>query len=178
VEDTPDFDDLPSKSQRKRDMDALQDIGAELTELNEQQLAGIELPENLRDAVLAARAMKRNEARRRQVQYIGKLMRQVDPAPIRAKLDGFLSVSAENTAQLHHIERWRERLLAEPQAVSEFIAAFPEADSQQLRTLIRNTSDERNRNKPPKHFRALFQMIRGLVEARNRASAAAETPSE
>lgn len=172
MEDTPDFDDLPSKSQRKRDMDALQDIGAELTELNEQQLAGIDLPENLRDAVLAARVMKRNEARRRQVQYIGKLMRQVDPAPIRAKLDGFLSVSAEHTAQLHHIERWRDRLLAEPQAVSEFIAAFPEADSQQLRTLIRNTADERNRNKPPKHFRALFQMIRGLVEARNRAAAA------
>lgn len=89
MEDTPDFDDLPSKSQRKRDMDALQDIGAELTELNEQQLASIELPENLRDAVLAARVMKRNEARRRQVQYIGKLMRQVDPAPIRVKLDGF-----------------------------------------------------------------------------------------
>jgi ribosome-associated protein len=168
VEDTPDFNDLPSKSQRKRDMDALQDIGAELTELNEQQLTSIDLPENLRDAVLAARVMKRNEARRRQVQYIGKLMRQVDPAPIRARLDGFRSVSAEHTAQLHHIERWRERLLAEPLAVSEFIAAFPGADSQQLRTLIRNTIDERNRNKPPRHFRALFQMIRELTEARAR----------
>jgi len=178
VEDTPDFDDLPSKSQRKRDMDALQDIGAELTELNEQQLASIELPENLRDAVLAARVMKHNEARRRQVQYIGKLMRQVDPAPIRASLDGFLSVSAEHTARLHHIERWRERLLAEPLAVSEFIAAFPEADSQQLRTLIRNTIDERHRNKPPKHFRALFQMIRELVEARDRRVTDAGVPQE
>ena len=87
MDDTPDFDDLPSKSQRKRDMDALQDIGAELTELNAQQLDSIELPESLREAVLEARAMKHNEARRRQVQYIGKLMRQVDPAPIRAKLD-------------------------------------------------------------------------------------------
>jgi ribosome-associated protein len=174
VENTPDFDDLPSKSQRKRDMDALQDIGEELTQLNEQQLASIELPENLREAVLEARAMKRNEARRRQMQYVGKLMRQVDPLPIRTKIDGFLSVSAEHTAQLHHIERWRERLIDDPQAVSEFIAAYPEADSQQLRTLIRNTSDERARGKPPKNFRALFQMIRGLAEARSGSDAPVE----
>lgn len=174
MEDTPDFDDLPSKSQRKRDMDALQDIGEELTQLNEQQLAGVELPESLRDAVLEARAMKRNEARRRQMQYIGKLMRQVDPAPIRARLNAFLSVSAEHTARLHRIERWRERLIDEPQALSEFIAAYPEADSQQLRTLIRNIGDERARSKPPKHYRALFQMVRGLVEAGNRDAAAAE----
>lgn len=174
VEDTPEFDDPPSKSQRKRDMDALQDIGEELTQLNEQQLASVDLPENLRDAVLEARAMKRNEARRRQMQYVGKLMRQVDPVPIRVKLDGFLSVSAEQTAQLHHIERWRERLIDDPQAVSEFIAAYPEADSQQLRTLIRNTTTERERGKPPKHFRALFQMIRGLAGARNRSDVPVE----
>lgn len=179
VEDTPDFDDLPSKSQRKRDMDALQAIGAELTELNTQQLASIDLPESLREAVLEARGMKHNEARRRQVQYIGKLMRQIDdPAPIRSKLDGFLSVSAEQTAQLHHIERWRERLLADPKSIAEFIAAYPEADSQQLRTLLRNTADERTRAKPPKHFRALFQMIRGLVEARDRANPDADAPDE
>jgi ribosome-associated protein len=122
--------------------------------------------------------MKPNEARRRQLQYIGKLMRQVDPAPIRARLDAFQSVSAEHTAQLHHIERWRERLIADPKAVSEFIAAYPEADSQQLRTLIRNTAEERTRGKPPKHFRALFQMIRGLVEARNRAGAGEAAPGQ
>jgi ribosome-associated protein len=178
VENTPDFDDLPSKSQRKRDMDALQDIGEELTQLNQQQLDSIDLPESLRDAVLEARAMKRNEARRRQMQYVGKLMRQVDPLPIRAKIDGFLSVSAEHTAQLHHIERWRERLIDDPQAISEFIAAYPEADSQQLRTLIRNTADERARGKPPKNFRALFQMIRGLTEARNRNDATEDTSAK
>ena len=166
----PDYDDPPSKSQLKRDMDALQGIGAELVELNARQLETVELPEALRDAVIAAQGMKKNEARRRQLQYIGKLMRQVDPAPIRARLDAFLSVSAEHTAQLHHIERWRDRLIAEPLAVSEFISTYPEADSQQLRTLIRNIADERSRNKPPKHYRALFQMIRGLVEARHAAS--------
>ncbi len=175
MENIPDFDDPPSKSQRKRDMDALQDIGEELTQLSEQQLASVELPENLRDAVLEARTMKRNEARRRQMQYVGKLMRQVDPAPIRAKIDGFLSISAEHTARLHRIERWRERLLADPQSVSEFIAEFPATDSQQLRTLIRNTEQERARGKPPKHFRALFQMIREASDARD---AGAERPGE
>jgi ribosome-associated protein len=162
----PEPPEPPSKSQRKRDMDALQAIGAELVMLNTHQLDSIELPENLREAVVFARSMKPNESRRRQLQYIGKLMRQVDPAPIRARLDALMSVSAEHTAQLHHIERWRDRLVAEPLALSEFIAAHPGADSQQLRTLIRNVTEERSRGKPPKHYRALFQMIRGLVELR------------
>ncbi len=168
AKDTPDFDEPPSKSQRKRDMNALQDIGAELVGLNDQQLASVELPESLRDAVQEARRLHPHEARRRQLQYIGKLMRDIDPAPIRAKLDGWLSASAEHTARQHHIERWRERLLADPQAVSEFVAEFPGTDTQRLRTLIRNTEQERARGKPPKHFRALFQMIRELTEARDR----------
>ncbi len=173
-QDTPEFDEPPSKSQRKRDMNALQDIGAELVGLNEQQLASIELPENLRDAVLEARRLHPHEARRRQLQYIGKLMRDIDPAPIREKLDSWLSVSAEHTARLHHIERWRERLLDDPQSVAEFIAEFPGTDTQRLRTLIRNTAQERERGKPPKHFRALFQMIRELTEARDRGN---DTPA-
>lgn len=178
MNELPGTPDPLSKSQRKRDMDALQNIGEELTQLSAQQLAGIDLPESLRDAVMEARAMKRNEARRRQMQYVGKLMRQVDPAPIREKLDGFLSISAAHTAQLHHIERWRERLIDDPASASEFIAAYPAADSQQLRTLIRNIADERARGKPPKHFRALFQMIRGLVEAGGRTGTANDAPAE
>lgn len=169
MEDTPDFDDLPSKSQRKREMTALQDIGAELVELNDTQLASIDLPENLHAAVAEARKLRAHGALRRQMQYIGKLMRQVDPAPIREKLDGFRSTSAAETARLHRIERWRERLLEDPAAVAEFIAAHPGTDSQQLRTLIRNTAEERARGKPPKHFRALFQMIRSVIDAQSPA---------
>lgn len=172
MEDTPESAELPSKSQRKRDMDALQDIGAALVELNDQQLASVEMPENLRDAVTEARRLRTHEARRRQMQYIGKLMRHIDPAPIRAKIDGWRSASTQHTAQLHHIERWRDRLLAEPDALALFVADHPGADTQQLRTLIRNTEFERAHGKPPKSFRALFQMIRELVEARDRGNAA------
>ena len=172
MEDTPESDELPSKTRRKQAMDALQDIGAALVALNDQQLASVDMPENLRDAVTEARRLHPHEARRRQLQYIGKLMRHIDPAPIQARLDGWRSTSAGHTAQLHHIERWRERLLAEPDALALFIAEHPAADTQQLRTLIRNTEFERTHGKPPKSFRALFQMIRELVEARDRGSAA------
>lgn len=173
MNEIPEAPDPLSKSQRKRDMDELQEIGAALVELNDQQLASVEMPENLRDAVAEARRLRTHEARRRQLQYIGKLMRYVDPAPIQARLDGWRSASAGHTAQLHHIERWRERLLAEPEALALFIAEFPRADTQQLRTLIRNTEFERTHGKPPKSFRALFQMIRELVETRDRDNAAA-----
>ena len=169
----------PSKTRRKKDSHDLQDLGEALVAMPDGRLVDLPMDERLLDAIRQYRVTRTHEGRRRQMQYIGKLMRQIDdPAPIRSKLDGFLSVSAEQTAQLHHIERWRERLLADPKSVAEFIAAYPEADSQQLRTLLRNTADERARAKPPKHFRALFQMIRGLVEARNRANTDADAPDE
>src|SRR5688572_12592868 len=104
-------DDAPSKSQRKREMHDLQALGSELVELNEQQLASIELPERLLDAVREAKRMTKFEAKRRQLQYIGKVMRDVDPEPIRSRLAAWKAVSIENTARLHAIERWRARLL-------------------------------------------------------------------
>jgi ribosome-associated protein len=158
-----DNDTLPSKSQRKRDMTELQDMGSELLELNEHQLAQIELPESLHDAVIAARRITKFEARRRQLQYIGKLMRGVDPEPIRAQLDLWKTTSDEHKAWLHHIERWRERLLTDEAALHELVSAHPKADVQQLRTLIRNTLRERELNKPPKSYRALFQVLREMM---------------
>ena len=153
----------PSKSQRKRDMTELQEMGAELLELSAQQLAQIELPDNLHDAVIAARQITKFEARRRQLQYIGKLMRTIDPEPIRARLDLWKTTSDEHKAWLHHLERWRDRLLADETALNELVGAHPQADIQQLRTLVRNTLRERETNKPPKSYRALFQVLRELM---------------
>jgi ribosome-associated protein len=154
----------PSKTQRKKQMAALQDLGAELVELSEQQLAQVALPESLHDAVTAARQTTKFEARRRQLQYIGKLMRTVDPGPIRAQLDIWKNTSREHTAWLHLVERWRERLLADEAALNEFIGAYPRADVQPLRTLIRNALRERELHKPPKSYRALFQALRALID--------------
>lgn len=154
----------PSKTQQKKHMLALQDLGEELIALNEAQLASLSLPEALREAVAAARRMNKFEARRRQLQYIGKLMRAVDPEPIRVRLDGWRASSREHTARLHRIERWRENLLARDEALGDFVSAHPHADAQQLRALVRGAKRERVENRPPKHYRALFQLIRDALE--------------
>jgi ribosome-associated protein len=157
-------DDLPSKSQRKRDMHALQDLGTELVELNDDQLATVELPENLRDAVMQARQMTRlDEARRRQMQYIGKLMRHLDPEPIRASIDAYKAVSQAQTARLHMLELWRTRLLEEDDALTELVSAYPQIDVAQTRLLIRNAARERAAGQQPKSFRALFKLLNEMI---------------
>jgi len=154
----------PSKTQRKKQMTELQELGAELVELSVEQLAQILLPETLRDAVTAARQTVKFGARRRQLQYIGKLMRTVDPEPIRAQLDVWKNTSHEHIAWLHQIERWRDRLLADESALNEFVSTYPRADTQHLRTLLRNTLRERELNKAPKSYRALFQALREVMQ--------------
>jgi ribosome-associated protein len=156
-------DQLPSKSQRKRDMHELQDLGVELVELTEQQLASVELPENLFDAVMAARRMTKHEARRRQMQYIGKLMRGIDPEPIRERISAFNAVSHAQTARLHLLERWRARLLEDDEALTELLNEHPRADAARLRLLMRNAARERAAGQPPKSFRALFQLLNETI---------------
>src|SRR5262245_19746567 len=102
----------PSKTRRKKDMHALQDLGAALVELSAERLEAVDMPDNLREAIVEARRLhKQHEARRRQLQYIGRLMRDVDATPIRAKLEEWQGRSSAATAALHRIERWRDRLL-------------------------------------------------------------------
>ena len=152
-----------SKTRRKKDMLALQDLGVQLVELNEQQLAGMELPESLLDAVLEARRLTRHEARRRQMQYIGRLMRDIDAAPIRARLEQWRGQGREHTAQLHAIERWRDALLAADPALARFLDEHPAADSQKLRSLIRNARREQAASLPPKSYRELFRILRETI---------------
>ena len=156
--------ELPSKTQRKKQMLELQDLGAELVALSEDQLSAMALPDNLLEAVLEARRITRFEARRRQLQYIGKLMRTTDPRPIRAQIDGWKIQSGEHTAQLHLIERWRKRLLAAEAALGELVGSYPNVDAQQLRALVRNAQRERQMGAPPKNYRALFQLLRETLK--------------
>lgn len=165
VADDPPDHDGPSKTQRKNEAHARQTLGAALVALNRERLLQVDLPESLLDAILAAQRITAHEGRRRQLQFIGKLMRNVDPAPIQAVLDAWNSVATEHIAHLHRIERWRDRLLAEPGALGELATEFPQADLQRLRTLIRNTQREREQKKPPKHYRALFQLLRDIIAA-------------
>ncbi|MER2513104.1 MAG: ribosome biogenesis factor YjgA [Nitrosomonas ureae] len=163
LEDETGQDIAPSKTKRKRDMHALQEIGEQLVELEPKKLAEFDLPEILSDAIRQARAMQKHGARRRQLQYIGRLMREVDALPIQQKLDSWRQVSIHQTARLHQLERWRESLLSDERALTEFAQQYPAADLQRLRSLIRNAHKERAAGKPPKSFRLLFQELQGII---------------
>ena len=153
-----------SKTQRKKQVAGLQDLGAELVALSEEQLARIELPERLRDAVMDARRITTFEAKRRQLQYIGKLMRSVEAGPIRAALDAALARSHGEAATHKRTEAWRERLLSDPEALGELLAEYPSADGRRLRALVRAALHERTDNRPPRAFRELYQALRALIE--------------
>jgi ribosome-associated protein len=152
-----------SKTQRKREMLELQTLGEDLTALTEAQLAELALPERLLDAVIAAKGITKFGALRRQLQYIGRLMREVDSGAIVARLAAWKGVSREVTAHLHLLERWRERLIADDEAVSELTQAYPACDTQKIRTLIRNARREREAGGAPRSFRALFQELRVII---------------
>jgi len=161
--DIVETEEKPSKTQRKLAMHELQALGERLVKLNSEQLDAIALPEGLRDAVHAARHITRHEARRRQLQYIGRLMRSIDPEPIREKLRTWDGVSEEGTARLHRIERWRDRLVEDEGALGELVDTHPGIDTQRLRALARNARAERSAGRPPRAYRELFQMLRELI---------------
>ncbi|WP_295003460.1 ribosome biogenesis factor YjgA [uncultured Dechloromonas sp.] len=152
----------PSKTKQKEAMHELRDLGAELVELSVGQLKRINLPENLFDAVRDCQKITAHGARRRQIQYLGKLMRGVDDEPIRAGLAMLRGESSAETARLHRLERFRVRLLEDEAVLAEIAALWPAVDLQHLRTLRRNALKEKENNKPPKNFRAIFQILQEL----------------
>lgn len=153
----------PSKTRIKKQMHELRDLGMELTELSKDQLAQLDIPENLRDAIREMKNINKFGAQRRQMQYIGKLMREVDPAPILAKLDGWKGRSQQHTAYMHQLERWRDRLMENDSALTELLAAHPQADAQHLRALIRNAHKETEAGKPPRSYREIFQVLKEII---------------
>jgi len=154
-----------SKTKLKAEADAAQDVGKKLIDLPKDRLAKLNLPEALFDAVKEAKRLSANGAIRRQKQYIGRLMRDIDIAPIMDQLQRWEGKHNEESAKFHTLERWRERLLTDDKAVSEYMAAHPQIDSQQLRTLIRNAQREEAAQKPPKSSRELFKLLREVAES-------------
>ncbi|ENO85290.1 ribosome biogenesis factor YjgA [Thauera linaloolentis] len=168
-DDEDGFVEPPSKSSLKREMHALQDLGEQLVALPSERLKKVPLPDTLYEAVRAAQGFKM-EARRRQMQYIGKLMRKIDPAPIQAQLDIFNGNSAAEVAKMHRLERLRERLLEDDKTIGAIAETWPDADLQYLRTLRRNALKEREAGKPPKAFREIFRVLRDLQAAQDEAA--------
>lgn len=164
----------PSKSSRKRASHALQELGIELVGLSPERLRKLPLSEPLYLAIREAQRFtnRRDEALRRQMQYVGKLMRTVDPEPIQAQLDVFRGLSSVEVARQHRLEKLRNDLLEDEKVVQYIVDTWPEVDVQYLRTLRRNALKEREHSKPPKAFREIFKVLRDLDAAAQAASAA------
>ncbi|HJV85548.1 MAG TPA: ribosome biogenesis factor YjgA [Noviherbaspirillum sp.] len=157
--------DRPSKSQLKREMTALQELGEELVAQPKDRVMRVPMPEDVREAILDCQKIKDHEGRRRQLQFVGKKMRSLEEeevAAIQRVLDGWKGASRSETAAMHALERQREKLLADDQALTELKAQHPEVDVQQLRALIRNARKEQAENKPPKAYREIFQILKQL----------------
>lgn len=159
------LEEKPSKSKQKKTMLALQKLGEDLIDLSDKQLIELNLPEQLFDAIMEARQIKKFGAKQRQLQYIGKIMRRIDVTSIREKLIAWKQVNLNQIAHLHQTERWRERLLMDPNAVTEFAVKFPTADITHIRLLIRNTLKERETGGPAKSYRLLFQVVQKTLLA-------------
>lgn len=153
-----------SKTEMKQDMEALQKLGEELVGLKPSVLEKFPLPEDLAAAISDAQRFK-NEARRRQLQYIGKLMRQIEPEPIQAALDKYRNKHSQASAELHKLEALRDRLVEEgDSAIADVMDIYPAADRQRLRQLVRQANKEKKANKPPKAYREIFQTLKELSE--------------
>jgi len=151
-----------SKSQRKREALALQALADELARLSLAELASVPLPADLQDAVIGARSLSRG-AYRRQIRYLGRLLRDTDVAPIKSAVDARRRTSHQDKARLKRLERWRERLMEEGDAaLAELLDEYAHADPQQLRQCLRNARKERDAGQPPRSFRQLFRFLREL----------------
>jgi ribosome-associated protein len=167
-----------SKTRRKAQMHALQDLGEALVALEPRQLTAlldeVELPERLREAIVEARAITAWGGRKRQLQYVGKLMREIDPEPIARWLDALAQGRRISAARQHALERWRDRLLADNEALDALAAAHPELDRPRLRALIHRARDERAAASPPHAYRELFRALNETIPG----DAAPATPTE
>ncbi|MGB9988146.1 ribosome biogenesis factor YjgA [Pseudoduganella rhizocola] len=172
----------PSKTELKRQSDALQDLGQELVEQPRDRVKRVPMPEDVRDAILECQNIKNHEGRRRQLQFVGKKMRTLtdeEVAVIRQTIEGWKGASKADTAALHALERRREKLLADDKALTTLLEENPELDVQHLRTLIRNARKEQAENKPPKAYREIFQILKDIdAKARGAAKKAAEEEEE
>ena len=159
------LDEGPSKSELKRQMTERQKLAEVLAALSTDALKTIPLEETIKAAIAETNKIKSFEAIRRHKQYLGKLMRFLDDEELEAiqkRLDAIQGVSKAETAKLHFLESYRDRLIANDEALSKMIEQYPNMDIQNMRTLIRNARKEKEQNKPPKAYREIFRVLKEM----------------
>lgn len=157
------LDRRPSKTRRKKDMHALQNLGERLVDIAETKLAALELPERLADAIRAAREIRSHEGRRRQLQFIGKLMRDVDPTAIEAALEVDVAHHRASVRVMHEAEHWRDALLNGERTLTDFIDRHPLAAGAGLPQLLSQARREREQDRPPRSQRQLYRELHRLI---------------
>lgn len=158
-------DEPKSKSQLKREMLDLQDLGVQLTQLPKSILTKLPLDPQLYEAVIATESIYEKSGKKRHLQFIGKLMRHVDGDAIRAAVNKLDDDKKRSARQLHIVEQWRDRLLGDDaKALSDFFDKYPDADRQLLRNLMRAAQKEQEQNKPATSARKIFKYLRDTLE--------------
>ena len=163
----------PSKSEAKRQSNELQKLGEQLVDAPRDRVKRVEMPEDVKEAILTCQTITNHEGRRRALQFVGKKMRTLDEAEvevIKRTIEGWKGASKAETAALHALERRREKLLADDKALTQLLEENPELDAQHLRTLIRNARKEQAENKPPKAYREIFQILKDLGKQQKQAA--------
>jgi len=159
----PQEEEVISKSQRKRDAEAAQKLGKDILGLSHDDQKSMDLPESLSNALDDARRIKKNSALKRQLQYIGKLMRTIELEPIQEQYLKLTNHYDKDIKILHNLENWRDRLLNEgDKALEDLLNEAPNADRQHLRQLIRQSAKETQLKKPPKSAREIFKYLKTL----------------
>jgi ribosome-associated protein len=163
------LDSRPSKTQLKQRSHDLQTLGLAVSELSQERFAAIDMPDGLREAIQTFRRTRSHEGRRRQMQYVGKLMRSADEAALREAVAAATLGSAKETLMLHETERWRAELIADDDAMTRWLHEYPDTDTQQLRSLVRAARRDAAALEPlarqPRSFRDLFQFIKPVLSA-------------
>jgi ribosome-associated protein len=173
--------DRPSKSELKRQSNELQKLGEQLIDAPRDRVKRVEMPEDVKEAILMCQTITNHEGRRRQLQFVGKKMRTLDEeevAVIQRAIESWKGASKAETASLHALERRRDKLLADDNALTTLLEEHPELDVQQLRTLIRNARKEQADNKPPKAYREIFQILKDLSKQKKAGAAADKDEGE
>ena len=159
----------PSKTKQKKNAKALQEIGVELVALPEKELEALTIPDILKNAVLEAQSITKHGARRRQLQYIGALMRDIDPEPVLAAVEEIKTHRDQAARRFREMETWRDQLISPapdaPHSRETFMTTFPHADRQRLGQLIRNAANAKDEKKKTKAARVLFRYIREIMES-------------
>ncbi|RJR19894.1 MAG: DUF615 domain-containing protein [Nitrospiraceae bacterium] len=160
--------DFKSKTQKKKEATYLQDLGERLVNLSAEQIKGIELPEEIRDAVRFAKTIKSHGAHRRHMQYLGALMRKIDASPVQEALDNIEQGHYKQTLSFREIESWRDELIAgNVPLMEEILAKYPEADRKQMERLVERARKEKEHKNPPGASRALFRYLRDVRTGQN-----------